>query len=200
MDSNFGFLFWQSLQNGQTALMLAASHGRLEISKILLECGAEVNLQDNDGSTALMCAAEHGHSEVVSLLLAQSDCDPLIEDNEGSTALKIALVNGHNDVGIQLYAGTRNSSTPLYSSLNQLSNLCSPHLRRTGSFSYSPSSSPYNYKLSPMNRNRTFLSTPSSPNWLVLLVCISISTTFDKNDSFLYITLLCFVDSLHKSV
>lgn len=45
-------------QNGQTALMLAASHGRVEICKLLLDCGAEVNLQDKDGSTALMCAAE----------------------------------------------------------------------------------------------------------------------------------------------
>lgn len=42
--------------------MLAASHGRVEICKLLLNCGAEVNLQDNDGSTALMCAAEVTYS------------------------------------------------------------------------------------------------------------------------------------------
>lgn len=110
-------------QNGQTALMLAASHGRIEITKILLECGAEVNLQDNDGSTALMCAAEHGHTEVISLLLSHSDCDPLIEDNEGSTALKIALINGHNDIGVLLYA------------------VSGPHYKRNGSFNYHNSSS-----------------------------------------------------------
>lgn len=151
--------------------MLAASHGRLEISKILLECGAEVNLRDNDGSTALMCAAEHGHSKVIALLLAHPDCDPLIEDNEGSTALKIALVNGHNDIGILLYAGTRTSScisTSLYSSLNQLSNswLYSGHLRRTGSFSPAYSQSPHNMSL-PLtlnSQNRIFLSAPNSPN------------------------------------
>ncbi|KPM10319.1 ankyrin repeat domain containing protein 34 [Sarcoptes scabiei] len=102
-------------QNGQTALMLAASHGRVEISKILMDYGADINLQDNDGSTALMCAAEHGHAEVISLLLSQSDCDPSIEDNEGSTALKIALINGHNEIGVLLYAGSRNLSNTLNS-------------------------------------------------------------------------------------
>lgn len=53
------------LQHGQTALMLAASHGKVETAKLLLEAGAGVNIQDEDGSTALMCAAEHGHKDVV---------------------------------------------------------------------------------------------------------------------------------------
>jgi len=43
-----------AIQNGQTALMLAASHGQFMTCKVLMECGADVNLQDNDGSTALV--------------------------------------------------------------------------------------------------------------------------------------------------
>lgn len=61
--------------------MLAASHGQFNTCKILMECGAAINLQDNDGSTALMCAAEHGHSDAVKLLLSHPDCDPTIVDN-----------------------------------------------------------------------------------------------------------------------
>lgn len=87
--------------------MLAASHGKLVICSLLVQCEAAVNLQDNDGSTALMCAAEHGYADIVALLLSSPDCDPRIEDNEGSTALKIALINGHNNVGVILYAGIR---------------------------------------------------------------------------------------------
>ena len=34
------------LQDGQTALMLAASSGSLELVNILIECGADVNLQN----------------------------------------------------------------------------------------------------------------------------------------------------------
>lgn len=50
-------------QAGQTALMLAVSHGRQEMVEALLACGADVNLQDEEGSTALMCACEHGRVE-----------------------------------------------------------------------------------------------------------------------------------------
>lgn len=170
------------LQNGQTALMLAASHGRFEICKLLLDCGAEINLQDNDGSTALMCAAEHGHPDIISLLLSNPDCDPLMEDNEGSTALKIALVNGHNEVGILLYTGTRitnyfngnNSSiNSCYSSLGRLPNspILSGHMRRAGSFSYNPGHGPLMHNSSSLSlrttppRNRNYsMSTPSSPS------------------------------------
>lgn len=69
------------LQAGQTALMLAVSHGRQEMVRALLECGADVNVQDDEGSTALMCASEHGRAEIVKLLLEQPGCDISIVDN-----------------------------------------------------------------------------------------------------------------------
>ncbi|KAK6990197.1 KN motif and ankyrin repeat domain-containing protein 1-like isoform X1 [Biomphalaria glabrata] len=87
----------------QTALMLAASHGKTEMVKLLVEEGAEINLQDVDGSTALMCACEHGHLEIVNFLLSQPNIDAKITDNENSTALSIAMEAGHKDVGVVLY-------------------------------------------------------------------------------------------------
>lgn len=69
------------MQAGQTALMLAVSHGRQEMVRALLECGADVNVQDDEGSTALMCASEHGRAEIVKLLLEQPGCDISIIDN-----------------------------------------------------------------------------------------------------------------------
>ncbi|XP_055962884.1 KN motif and ankyrin repeat domain-containing protein 1 isoform X2 [Sorex fumeus] len=91
-------------QAGQTALMLAVSHGRIDMVKGLLACGADVNTQDDEGSTALMCASEHGHVEIVKLLLAQPGCNGHLEDNDGSTALSIALEAGHKDIAVLLYA------------------------------------------------------------------------------------------------
>ncbi|XP_060787500.1 KN motif and ankyrin repeat domain-containing protein 3 isoform X2 [Neoarius graeffei] len=91
-------------QAGQTALMLAVSHGRQEMVRALLECGASVNIQDDEGSTALMCASEHGRAEIVSLLLEQPGCDIAIVDNDGSNALSIALEASHNDIAVLLYA------------------------------------------------------------------------------------------------
>ncbi|XP_016396136.1 KN motif and ankyrin repeat domain-containing protein 2 [Sinocyclocheilus rhinocerous] len=68
-------------QAGQTALMLAVSHGRGDMVRALLSCGAQVNLRDDDGSTALMCACEHGHVDIVRQLLSVPGCDATLTDN-----------------------------------------------------------------------------------------------------------------------
>uniref|UniRef100_A0A4X2MF72 KN motif and ankyrin repeat domains 3 n=1 Tax=Vombatus ursinus TaxID=29139 RepID=A0A4X2MF72_VOMUR len=91
-------------QAGQTALMLAVSHGRQDMVAALLACGADVNLQDEEGSTALMCASEHGRVEMVKLLLAQPTCDQDVLDNEGTSALAIALEAGQEEVAALLHA------------------------------------------------------------------------------------------------
>ncbi|CAI9570013.1 unnamed protein product [Staurois parvus] len=100
-------------QAGQTALMLAVSHGRLDVVRALLQCsaGADVNVQDHDGSTALMCACEHGHADIVSLLLAEPTCDVSLTDNDDSTALSIALEAGQNDIAMLLYAHNAKTSS-----------------------------------------------------------------------------------------
>lgn len=60
--------------------MLAVSHGRVAMVKLLLRCGADVNAQDREGSTALMCASEHGHTHIVRLLLETGRCDLSLAD------------------------------------------------------------------------------------------------------------------------
>ncbi|XP_077594076.1 KN motif and ankyrin repeat domain-containing protein 1-like [Stigmatopora nigra] len=96
-------------QAGQTALMLAVSHGRLEMVRALLARGAAVNAQDDEGSTALMCASEHGHAAMVKLLLDQPECDAHLTDGDNSTALSIALEAGHNDIAVLLYEHANSS-------------------------------------------------------------------------------------------
>ncbi|XP_072768783.1 KN motif and ankyrin repeat domain-containing protein 1-like [Nerophis lumbriciformis] len=93
-------------QAGQTALMLAVSHSRVDMVRALLARGAKVNLQDDEGSTALMCASEHGHTAMVKLLLDQPDCDAMLQDSDQSTALSIAMETGHHDIAVLLYART----------------------------------------------------------------------------------------------
>lgn len=91
-------------QAGQTALMLAVSHGRGDMVRALISCGAQVNIRDDDGSTALMCACEHGHVDIVRQLLSVPGCDATLTDNDGSTALSIALEASQNDIAVLLYA------------------------------------------------------------------------------------------------
>ncbi|XP_062452429.1 KN motif and ankyrin repeat domain-containing protein 3 isoform X2 [Rhea pennata] len=98
-------------QAGQTALMLAVSHGRQEMVEALLACGADVNLQDEEGSTALMCACEHGRVETVKLLLAQPTCNISIVDSDGNNAVAIALEAGHSNIAVLLYAHLNSTKT-----------------------------------------------------------------------------------------
>ncbi|XP_055352287.1 KN motif and ankyrin repeat domain-containing protein 1-like [Paramacrobiotus metropolitanus] len=93
-------------QHGQTALMLAVSHGRLDTVRLLLQVGADVNIQDDDGSTALMCASEHGHLEIVRLLLGHPDTDAHLTDKDGMCALYVALEAQHKDIAALIYART----------------------------------------------------------------------------------------------
>ena len=146
--------------------MLASSHGQFFTCKILLECGAAINMQDNDGSTALMCGAEHGHADVVRLLLSHPDCDPTIVDNDCSTALKIAMANNHNDIGLMLYASTSmlsRGSSPYASLRRTQSKAIAASLRRTGSFNYGHSHvTPHTFQLAPSPPPRSRHSSTST--------------------------------------
>ncbi|XP_026179065.1 KN motif and ankyrin repeat domain-containing protein 4 [Mastacembelus armatus] len=88
----------RSRQAGQTALMLAVSHGRVAMVKLLLSCGADVNAQDREGSTALMCASEHGHTHIARLLLETGCCDTSLTDKNGQTALSVAERASYQDI------------------------------------------------------------------------------------------------------
>ncbi|KAM9848863.1 uncharacterized protein kank4 [Aulostomus maculatus] len=99
----------RSRQTGQTALMLAVSHGRLAMVKLLLSCGADVNAQDREGSTALMCASEHGHTHIARLLLETGHCDVGLTDKNGQTAQSVAEGAAHQDIVDLLKAQTSES-------------------------------------------------------------------------------------------
>lgn len=59
-------------ESGQTALILAAVMGRLEIVPLLLDAGADARLQDRSGLTALEWSRRRGFWEVTQLLASAS--------------------------------------------------------------------------------------------------------------------------------
>lgn len=91
INVNHDLFFHLFFQHCQTALMLAVSHGNIDMVQMLLDAGADINIQDEDGSTALMCAAEHGRIDIVKLLLAQSECDSCIQDVVSIPENKVVL-------------------------------------------------------------------------------------------------------------
>ncbi|XP_014914305.1 KN motif and ankyrin repeat domain-containing protein 4-like [Poecilia latipinna] len=93
-----------SSQTGQTALHLAVRHGRVVMVRLLLSCGADANIQDNQGMTSLMFASERGHTHIARLLLERSQCDLTLTDKRGRTALSIAKQGSHADTAALLQA------------------------------------------------------------------------------------------------
>jgi hypothetical protein len=76
------------LYSGASLLMLACSEGRLEIARLLLDNGADVNykMKTRYCPTALFDSVLHSREEIVQLLLSK-EADVTIKDSEGYTAL-----------------------------------------------------------------------------------------------------------------
>ena len=72
----------------------AAGFGHLEIVRLLLDHGADINLQDDQGFTPLSWAAYNGQEEVC-LLLLERGADGRIEDRDGRNAAWHAAAGPH---------------------------------------------------------------------------------------------------------
>jgi len=83
--------------NGETALMLAAKSGRIELAGRLLKKGADVNAVSASGDTALHLAAGSGHADVSALLL-DNGAKVNAVNTAGSTALIPAAGSGRDEV------------------------------------------------------------------------------------------------------
>jgi hypothetical protein len=79
---------------GGTCMKLAAYCGHLDICRLLIDKGAQVNAIDSGGWTPLHWAAEQGHVEMVRLLCDRG-ADIEASNKYGSRPLHLAARNGH---------------------------------------------------------------------------------------------------------
>ena len=78
-------------------LIFASQDGNINLVRMLLAKGADVNAQNQEGATALMFAIIKGDTKIVKLLLDR-DADVNAQGEDGFTALMFASENGHAEV------------------------------------------------------------------------------------------------------
>ena len=84
-----------------TPLMEASSGGFVDIVKLLLQHGANVNAQSSSGNTALHYACCGGYEDVV-LVLLDHNADIEHQNENGHTPLMEAASGGHGSVALIL--------------------------------------------------------------------------------------------------
>ncbi|KAM3844731.1 ankyrin repeat and SOCS box protein 14 isoform 3-T3 [Vipera latastei] len=84
-------------EEGDSALIIAIEHKSYEIASLLIQFGANTNLQCINKRTALHEAARLGLKDMVELLLwSKADADP--RSSFGLTPLALAAQNGHTEI------------------------------------------------------------------------------------------------------
>ena len=81
----------------------AAANRHLEVCRLLLAAGADVNARQGGGLTPLHAAAQNGNAEMVELFLS-AQADPKATTDAGETPAATAEAAGHHDVAQRLRA------------------------------------------------------------------------------------------------
>ncbi|KAL3269427.1 hypothetical protein HHI36_008497 [Cryptolaemus montrouzieri] len=78
----------------QTPLHLAAGAGQIEVCKLLLELGADIDATDEQGQKPIHAACRNNHSEVAKLFLQQHPSLVMAMTKDGNTCAHIAAAQG----------------------------------------------------------------------------------------------------------
>lgn len=94
-----------SYHDGYSPLQFAAGNGNAEMTRLLLEAGADTEYRDHNGDRALIWAAERGHAETIALLLDAGSPPDAALDPYGNTPLMKASSYGGNIASVRLLLG-----------------------------------------------------------------------------------------------
>ena len=101
-------LDWQDEDNGnRTPLHWAAWRGRVEIARMLIDAGANLDIQDDQGQTPLHWAAKYGREEIARMLIG-AKADVNVQDKWGSTPLHGAARWGYEEISKMLIGAGAN--------------------------------------------------------------------------------------------
>jgi ankyrin repeat protein len=94
----------QERKSGKTSLYIAVAGGHLNLARLLIRNGADVNIGDGDGQTPLFVAAEGNRADMVALLIKDGKGAVDKARNDGWTPLLITAKEGHAEIAALLIA------------------------------------------------------------------------------------------------
>ncbi|KAK3279073.1 hypothetical protein CYMTET_13009 [Cymbomonas tetramitiformis] len=95
-------------QGGLTPLHCATAKGKLEVIRVLVDSGAQLDVRDKEGRTPLHLAVEHARKEAA-LLLLRHGADPNVASADGATALHRAALRPRQFISVE---SSGNSAQP----------------------------------------------------------------------------------------
>jgi len=97
MDVNAKLKFTRGKFKSKSALMAASINGQIDVAKLLISFGAEIDLKDKFGRTALIFAVTKGDLNMAKFLLSNS-ADINVKNKYGQTALMAAIKSGQTKI------------------------------------------------------------------------------------------------------
>lgn len=82
-------------EKGESPLLIAVHHNMIDIAKILIDHGANINLQDHIQDSPYLYAGAQGKTEILAYMLENSEPDQSIVNRFGGNALIPAAEKGH---------------------------------------------------------------------------------------------------------
>lgn len=95
------------MKNGETPLMLAVKNNNIEVVKLLISKGADVNAIDEFGRSALFFAVSKDNIAIAKILI-NNGADVNIESKLNQTALMLAIDKNNKDMINLLTNGDKN--------------------------------------------------------------------------------------------
>ena len=89
---------------GMTPLVIAAVSGAVDITRILIDHGADLNIRAADGFSALMYAPSYDHVRVA-IALIEAGANPELVDQNGRTARDLCFNDGAKKYILPLLGG-----------------------------------------------------------------------------------------------
>lgn len=80
---------------GETPLLIATHKNYIEIAKLLIEAGADINQQDHIHDSAYLYAGAQGKTEILQYMLEHAEPNQMIVNRYGGNALIPAAEKGH---------------------------------------------------------------------------------------------------------